>query len=130
MNGSLDTNVVLRLLVQDIPEQTQQAVALVERAAQMAVADVVFVESAHVLERYYRLSRLDIDELLRSFMQLEVINCNRSMLRQALEYFTAHPALSFEDCCLAVYAELDDAQPLYTFDKKLAAQLPQVELVC
>jgi len=130
MRGSLDTSVVLRLLLNDVPSQTQKAAMILRQPKkQLAVADLVFVEMAHVLERYYQLERLDIRDLFQSFMRLEVINCNRVMLEQALESFVKYPALSFEDCCLAVYANLNQAKPLFTFDKKLAKQLDQVELV-
>ncbi len=130
MRGSLDTSVVLRLLLNDIPEQTREAAKLLRRSGgQLVVADLVFVEMAHVLERYYQLSRLDISELIRSFMQLEVIACNRELIGPALDSFVTHSALSFEDCCLATAAGLNQAQPLYTFDQKLAKQLSQAELV-
>ncbi len=130
MRGSLDTSAVLRLLLNDIPEQTKEMAILLRRSKeQLAVADLVFVEMAHVLERYYQLERSDICSLFQSFMRLDVINCNRGMLERALAVFTKHPALSFEDCCLEVYAELNQAEPLYTFDQKLAKQLDQAELV-
>lgn len=131
MNGSLDTNIVLRLLVHDVPEQTRQAAALLDHTTgQLAVADLVFVESVHVLERYYQIERSRIRTLLSEFMRLEKLNCNRVMLDKALIPFVAHPALSFEDCCLAAYAELNGALPLYTFDQKLARQIEGAELVC
>lgn len=130
MRGSLDTSVVLRLLLNDIPKQTRQAAEILERPnGRLAVEMIVFVEAAHVLERYYQLSRLDISELMRGFAQLEVISCDRALLTAALDDFVRHPALSFEDCCLAAQAETAKAQPLYTFDQKLANQLAQVELV-
>lgn len=130
MSGSLDTNIVLRLLVHDVPEQTRQAATLLDCSAeQFAVADLVFVECAHVLERYYHMERSHIQTLLSEFMRLDKINCNRTMLRKALAPYTTRPNLSFEDCCLATYAELNEAVPLYTFDQKLARQLRGAELV-
>lgn len=130
MSGSLDTSVLLRLLLGDVPAQTTAAAHVLNAVrGQVAVADAVFIEAAHVTERYYHLSRNDISELLRQFMRLEVVNCNRRMLDGALVLYIDHPALSFEDCCLATYAELNDACPLYTFDRKLANQLSQAELI-
>lgn len=130
MNGSLDTNVVLRLLLHDVPEQTRRAAALLESATgQFAVADLVFIECAHVLERHYHVDRTSIQELMSAFMRLDKINCNRVMLQKALSPYVAHSALSFEDCCLAAYAELNDAMPLYTFDQKLARQIDSAMLV-
>ncbi len=51
------------------------------------------------------------------------------MIAKALKIYVIQPVLSFEDCCLSVYAELNDASPLYTFDKKLARQLSQARII-
>ncbi len=34
--------------------------------------------------------------------------------------YLENPKLSFNDCCLAGYAALNEAEPLWTFDKDLA----------
>ena len=51
------------------------------------------------------------------------------MFQQALPIYQAHSSLSFTDVCLAIYAQLNDALPLCTFDKKLSTQLDQVRLL-
>jgi predicted nucleic acid-binding protein len=62
-------------------------------------------------------------------MQLPELDGNRALFAKALPLFATHPALSLEDCCLSVYAELDGATPLWTFDQKLARQVTGAELV-
>ncbi len=128
MRGSLDTSAVLRFLVRDDATQADMVGRLlVASKVQLAVADVAIVEAVHVLTRYYQLERDDAIVLVTGFINLPVINCNRVLFERAFEVFATHPALSFEDCCLAMYAELNDALPLYTFDKKLAKQITQAE---
>lgn len=131
MRGSLDTNVILRFLLQDNAEQTAKinALLLKQNSSQLAVADLALVESVFVMQRYYDISRKDIAELLHRFMGLQAINCNRVLFDSALDIYVKHPALSFEDCCLATYAQLNNALPLYTFDKKLSRQTEQTVLV-
>lgn len=130
MAGSLDTNAVLRLLLDDIPEQRQQVVALLASTKkQFSVADTVFIELVFVLGRFYDYSRVATVETVRNLAGLAQLNCNRVMLDRALEYYGSHPALSFEDCVLVAYAELGDAAPLYTFDKKLASQVQHAALI-
>lgn len=130
LSGSLDTNVTLRLLLNDIPEQHAAAQELVEQARdQFAVADTVLIEVVFVLNRYYGFSRIQIAEAIDGFMKLREINCNRALLENALPLYVSRPSLSFEDCCLAIYAQLNDAEPLWTFDKKLANQAPSAKLV-
>lgn len=129
-SGSLDTNVILRLLLQDVIDQHKAAVTLLDQAeGQLAVADIAIIEVAFVLERHYQLSRAQVVQALTGFFSLPKINCNRVLFEQALPLFEAHPGLSLEDCCLAVYAELNSAAPLWTFDKKLANQASAARLV-
>lgn len=70
-----------------------------------------------------------ITEAIEGLLALPSINCNRALFETVLPLWNEHPKLSFEDCCLAVYAELNQAQPLWTFDQKLAAQAVGCKLV-
>lgn len=128
--GSLDANVILRLLLNDVPAQHTAAEKLMERpGGQYAVADTALIEVIFVLERNYGFSRPQITEAIKGFMSFPRINCNRPLFNQALVTFEAHSSLSFEDCCLATYADLNGATPLWTFDKKLASQTTVGQLV-
>lgn len=129
-SGSLDTNAILRLLINDIPSQHEAVKALLAKASgQFAVADTAIIELVFVLERYYGFSRQQAKEAVIGLMQLKEISCNRTLLEKALLTYLSHPALSFEDCCLSTYASLDDAEPLWTFDKKLATQATSAKLI-
>ncbi len=129
-SGSLDTNAILRLLINDIPSQHEAVKALLVSAnGQFAVADIAIIELVFVLERYYGFSRQQASEALTGLMQLKEINCNRTLFEKALPIYLNHSALSFEDCCLSNYAALNGAEPLWTFDKKLATQAPSAKLI-
>jgi predicted nucleic-acid-binding protein len=129
-NGSLDTNVLLRLLLNDIPHQHDAVKRLVaQRSGLFSVADTAIIELAFALGKYYGLARPQIAEAITGLMQLEEINCNHQLFEKVIPLFVNYPALSFEDCCLATYARLNGAEPLWTFDKKLANQAPGVRLV-
>jgi predicted nucleic acid-binding protein len=130
LGGSLDANVVLRLLLNDVPDQHAAAVALVESAdAPFVVSDVAVIEVVFALCRHYEFSRAAAAEAIEGLMSLTQIDCNRVMFERALPFFTGHPKLSFEDCCLTTYAELSNAEPLWTFDRKLAGQAHSARLV-
>lgn len=128
--GSLDTNILLRLLLNDIPEQHLAAKGLITQGAgQFAIADTAIIELVFVLDRYYGFSRIQVSEAIDGLMKLKEINCNRALFENALPIFNKHTGLSFEDCCLSVYAQLNEAEPLWTFDKKLANQASNTKLV-
>jgi predicted nucleic-acid-binding protein len=128
--GSLDANVVLRVLLNDVPDQHAAAVALVESVdAPFAVSDVAVIEVVFALCGHYEFSRAAAAEAIEGLMSLTQIDCNRVMFKRALPFFADHPKLSFEDCCLAIYAELSNAEPLWTFDRKLAGQAYSARLV-
>lgn len=128
--GSLDANVLLRLLLNDVPDQHTAVETLFRKSSgQFAVADTAIIEVAFVLGRHYSFNRSAITEAIEGLMSLTEINCNRALFAKALPLFMKNSSLSLEDCCLAAYAELNDAKPLWTFDQKLANQAPSARLV-
>jgi predicted nucleic-acid-binding protein len=129
-SGSLDTNALLRLLLNDVAEQHEAIKKLLRDASsQLAVADIAITELVFVLERYYGFSRQHVSEAVTGLMLLREINCNRTLFEKALPIYVSHSALSFEDCCLSTYATVNQAEPLWTFDKKLATQADSAKLI-
>lgn len=128
--GSLDTNALLRLLLNDVAEQHVAVKKLLREAdSQLAVADIAIIELVFVLERHYDFSRQQVGEAITGLMLLREINCNRTLFEKALQTYISRSALSFEDCCLSTYATLNQAEPLWTFDKKLATQAGSAKLI-
>lgn len=121
--GSLDANIVLRLLVGDVPSQLQAAQNLINGAnAQLAVADITVIEVEYALRQHYLLTRTQIQSLLSKFLAHPKINANKVLFNRAMLSYVDAPKLSLADCCLTEYAELNEALPLWTFDKKWASQ--------
>jgi predicted nucleic acid-binding protein len=120
--GSLDANVILRLLLNDVPEQHQQARALIAREGTFVVADAAVVEVIFVLGRAYDLSREQQYEAVVGVLSLPQIESSLEAVLSSFELYLEHPKLSFEDCWLVTASQRDGAEPLWTFDKKLANQ--------
>ena len=118
----LDTNVLLDWLLDRDADRTAKIDALFTRSLELHVPDVVIVELAFALEKVYELPRVLVADNLNKIIDEAVINCNRSMFRRAIGEYVQHPALSFLDCCLLQYAELQNALPVWTSDKKLIQQ--------
>jgi len=125
----LDSNVVLRIIVGDIPAQRDAAMRLVmEARGQCAVADIVFIELEYALRHHYKMSRKEVSALLKAFSEHPKITCSREWLAYVLGFYGDAPAVSFIDIALAAYARFTN-MTLYTFDKKLANQMVTASLV-
>lgn len=121
-SGSLDANVVLRLLLDDVPEQHRLAVMLLRSPGTLVVSDTALIETIFVLGRAYELSRRQQAEAILGLLRQPGIAGSVEHFETAFALYLAHPKLSFEDCYLAVAAEQSGNRPLWTFDKKLATQ--------
>jgi predicted nucleic acid-binding protein len=117
---SLDTNVVLRFLLNDVPEQTKKATDVIT-SNKVYVTDVVVIEVIYVLEKVIQLSRKDIVELTTSFLGFASVVHNPLFLVGAIILYGKHPSLSIVDCYAAAEAR-EYGNKLVTFDRRLVSQ--------
>jgi predicted nucleic-acid-binding protein len=123
IRGSLDTNAILRLILNDIPKQSAAVAALVSNPKDSyVVTDLAVVEVEYALRNHYGFNREQIKDTLGNFLFHPSIKTNTILVKKVFTMYLAYSQLSFTDCCLAVHAEVDDAKPLWTFDQKLAKQ--------
>jgi predicted nucleic-acid-binding protein len=115
--NSLDTNVVLRYLLNDIPEQSIKSKAIITGSASY-ITDVVAVEIIFVLERVIGMERYDIVRLVKSFLNLPNLVYNDFFLDQSVDLYGANKTLSIVDCYAAMEAKVY-GNSLITFDKEL-----------
>lgn len=117
---SLDTNVVLRFLLNDIPEQTIKATNVISKN-KVYVTDVVVVEIIYVLEKVILLPRIDISKLVTDFLGFSNVIHNPYFLIESIELYERSPSLSIVDCYAAAEAKAY-SNKLVTFDKRLSTQ--------
>ena len=115
--NSLDTNVVLRYLLNDIPEQSLKSKAVITGSASY-VTDVVVTETIFVLERIIDMDRSDIVKIVKAFLSLPNLIYNDYFLDQSIDLYGAKNTLSFVDCYAAIEAKVY-GNSLVTFDKEL-----------
>lgn len=110
----VDTNVILRCLLRDNPEQAKIADEVLKNGAW--TLPEVLAEVEHVLRTFYGVDRKDISEQL--FKVLKRIEFERpDIMRRTVEIY-ADTRLDFVDCILVAYHGLNGAE-IFTFDKKL-----------
>lgn len=117
---SLDTSVVLRYFLNDIPEQSVRSKAVITDSATY-VTDVVLTETVFVLEKVVGMERSDIVRLIKTFLSLPNLIYNDYFIDQTIDLYSSQRTLSFVDCYAATEAKMYH-NSLVTFDKQLAKQ--------
>ena len=96
----LDTNVLLRHIVADVPEQASRATALLARIEQgelsACLAHTVVFETVYTLQRFYRVPRPAIRDAVLPVIELPgIVLPGKTSYRQIFDWYVAFPALSF-----------------------------------
>jgi len=121
----LDTNVLVRYLVQDDPAQSQRASHLIESAAgegeQLYIASVIMCELVWVLESSYGVKKAELlavlDKLLAT-RQFEIEH--RHCARAALEDYRAGQA-DFSDGLIGRINRAAGCESTFSFDRTAGA---------
>ncbi|HWD61639.1 MAG TPA: PIN domain-containing protein [Humibacter sp.] len=126
---SLDTNILLRWLLDDVPPQSALAEGLIASGVRLRVEDAALIESVYVLESVMSASRETIRDAVRLIISTGSLDLDRSLWSELADVYVEHPKLSVADLYLALRARENGATPLLTFDRKLASQLDEAELL-
>lgn len=123
---AFDTNVLVRLLVKDDPEQFATALSLLERAVEAEevcyLSDGVLCETVWVLDSQYGASRADILAAMSEVLADPRYGFDdEEGVRQALRAFEEGRA-DFSDHLIGERARRKGARTTYSFDKKLKNQ--------
>jgi predicted nucleic-acid-binding protein len=123
----VDTNVLVRYLVEDDEEQTKRAEALFRRASAKGetifVSDVVLCEIVWVLESVYHVRRGEIADLLENLMRAKQVELGQADLAyRALEAYRAGKG-DFADYVIRERALAAGCTSLATFEKQLWAEV-------
>lgn len=115
----VDTNVVLRYLLNDVPEQSQRAAELIERE-RVFIPHEVLAEVVYVLSGVYSVPRPELARSVRALLsQTGVKTTNSKVARLAVDLYGAGN-LNFVDCLLVGWHH--SGRQVETFDRKLARE--------
>ena len=129
---AIDTNVLVRLFINDDAEQAQKAQSLFDDHADedesLWIADIVLIELVWALDRSYGRSREEICNALRALTGNATV-CVESpeSIGPAIALYAKGPA-GFADCLLAIKARQAGCDALRSFDRKMRG-LPGVKLL-
>ena len=122
---ALDTNVLVRLLVNDDPVQAQQAAALIDSSAACFVPITVVLELEWVLRGSYKLRREAVIAAFEGLLAIRHLHLEQDdRVRKALE---AHrEGMDFADALHLVRS--DGCQAMASFDQSMAAVAMKLNL--
>ena len=115
----LDTNVLLRVFVDDEPKQVAAVRRFVERAAPdgLFISDLVLAETVWTLARRFRAKKDRVVEVLRQLLErAEFVFENRHDFRAALRAF-ASGRVDFADCLIAMRSRRLGVATTVSFDE-------------
>lgn len=125
MKITADTNVLVRALVQDDPEQAQVAVAVLQQAELVAVPLPVLCELVWVLRRVYQFQPSDCSAAIRALLQARGVVMDRPAVEMGLAVLDAGG--DFADGVIAMEGRALGAHQLATFDKTAASLLERLD---
>jgi predicted nucleic acid-binding protein len=116
----VDTNVLLRALVQDDPQRSDASIALIRRinrGEELAVTNhAVLTEVVFVLLKSYRTSKADTRQLVTSILNMKGLDVpHRDLFQEALDVFE-RLNISFGDAYVAVLMKDQGIDEIYSWD--------------
>jgi len=128
---AIDTNVLVRFLTQDDPDQAAAASAFMRGLTQAApgfICREVMLELVWVLERAYGFGRADVTAALEGLLAAVEIEVEAADDVGTAVFLYRDEGFGFADLMIAAAARRAGATSLVTFDRK-AARLPGVDLL-
>ncbi len=122
----LDTNILVRYIVQDEPQQAAAATRLIEGFSPLApgyVSTVALVETIWVLTVAYKTPKLEIISVIEGLLRSrELVVEDADIHHQALAAFQA-AAIDYADAVIAQAGKQAGCDQTVTFDRRTAAGL-------
>lgn len=122
----LDTNIILRYLLQDYRDLSQEASVVIENN-NIFITNEVLAEVVYVLNKTYKIDKEELSQTLIAFLHNENIYLlSKEVAVTALEYFR-EKNIDFVDCLLCSYSKISNYDVI-SFDKKLGSCLKNLNI--
>jgi predicted nucleic-acid-binding protein len=128
-----DTNLFLRFLTNDVPDQAKAVQQLLLQAAQGEVSlittSLVIAEIVWTLESFYKETKENIQQLILSFLNTPGLNVdNGDLIVTALRWYV-DKNIDFIDAYHAAWMEIHEITSIYTFDQNHFDRLEGVTVI-
>lgn len=114
----IDTNIILRYLLEDNVKFTVQAVGIIENGSVVILTEVI-CEVVYVMQKVYKINRDEIVAILSDFLAYPNIDTvdNFSLIREALNLYK-NENVDFVDALLCSHHNLSGDEVI-SFDKRI-----------
>jgi predicted nucleic-acid-binding protein len=122
---AVDTNVLVRYLLQDDPEMGQAAARLIDGRRGLGVSLVVVAETAFVLSNNYGAPREEVVDSLVGLLRkrnIEVIGAEKALVASALLLCRPSGRINYADALINADARAHEVGKLYTFDERFPSE--------
>lgn len=119
VSAFLDTNVLIRHLTGEPPEQARRATTFLATADRLLLPDLIVAEVVYVLESVYGVGRRRIAELVRAMVGFPAVTVfDGLLLTRALEVYET-VGIDFADAYLVACAEVSGVNAVASFDREI-----------
>jgi predicted nucleic acid-binding protein len=119
LRAFVDSNVLVRHLTGDPPDQAKRATALLRDAEELILVDLVVAEVVYVLGSVYVVERERVAELVRAIVGFPpVVVPDRLLLLRSLEIYEQH-RIHFAESYLAACTEATGVGVVASFDRAI-----------
>ena len=125
----LDANILLRFLVNDVPDQADRVEKLLGKAPinSLVLPDLIIAEMIYVLLSVYELSKDQVVEKISTILAFPAIDADINQWRDTLALYR-DSNVSIIDAFALVYTRRSKFDGLYSFDKGLQKLDKQIVL--
>jgi predicted nucleic-acid-binding protein len=118
---TIDANVILRYLTNDIPKQAKQAEELLKRVEKgnedVFLPDIILADIIWILEGYYKQTKEDIREWITAILSLQgLIFSDKDLALNALDIYV-DKKIDWSDAFTASQMLQREITEIYSFDK-------------
>lgn len=118
---AIDANIILRFLTNDDPVKAEACAKLLEKVERnelrVWLPDLVLADIVWTLEKFYRVDKVEIAELLAPLVSLRGMHCaDKKGVLRALSIYTRHN-IDWTDAFVASQIISGDGETIYSYDR-------------
>ena len=119
MSAFVDTNILVRHLTGDPPEQATRATRFLAEADELLLVDLVVAELVYVLESFYEVERARVAEFVRAVLAFDPVQVvDEELLLRTVEVYEID-RLDFAEAYLVASAERSGVDAVASFDRSI-----------